>query len=355
MSDRTAKKADAFEGFRNELIARDEEIGSLLPTTISREAFRNTAIIAVKKNPQLLECERRSLHNAVSAAAFDGLRPDGKEGVILPRREKIKVKGDNGKETEKWILVASWQPMTYGIRKRARELDNMVIDAAVVHKNDVFDWDVGDTPYIHHKPTPLDMEPGDMVGVYAIFRRGEDILHREVMRKVDVMAVKSISKQQEGLLWTKFEGEAWRKSAIKRGAKTVPCSDRLEKIIDRFDDMHDVGNGKGKVIEGEVRKLPPPPPPPPPTGIIEHQPATIIKGGSVKEDEGDLPNLRKHLAAAKTRDELDDLQRNYAGAIMAVSSEEREEIIKVIQEAKARIEKFETEGTEEPPFDGDDR
>jgi RecT family len=208
MSDRAAKKGDAFEGFRNELIARDEEIGSLLPTTISREAFRNTAIIAVKKNPQLLECERRSLHNAVSAAAFDGLRPDGKEGVILPRREKFKVKDDKGKETEKWHLVASWQPMTYGIRKRARELDSMVIDAAVVHKNDTFDWDVGDTPYIHHKPTPLDTDPGEMVGVYAIFRRGDDILHREVMRKVDVMAVKSISKQKDGLLWTRRQDGA---------------------------------------------------------------------------------------------------------------------------------------------------
>jgi hypothetical protein len=50
-----------FEGFRNELVARQDEIAALLPSTITREAFVNTAIVAVKNNPALLQCDRRSL------------------------------------------------------------------------------------------------------------------------------------------------------------------------------------------------------------------------------------------------------------------------------------------------------
>ena len=139
-----------FEGFKNELVARQDEIAALLPSTITREAFVNTAIVAVKNNPALLECDRRSLHKAVTAAAQDGMRADGKEGVILPQNEKITV---DGKDT--WIKTARWQPMAYGIRKRAKEMDNIVVDTAVVHENDRFVWTQGDDARIEHTPAPL--------------------------------------------------------------------------------------------------------------------------------------------------------------------------------------------------------
>jgi recombination protein RecT len=350
VSDRQEKKPDHFEVFKNELSVRNEEIASLLPPTVSTEAFINTAIIAVKKNPDLLQCERRSLHNAVSNAAFDGLRPDGKEAVIMPQNEKVKVYDPEAKkQVEKWIKTARYQPMTYGIRKRARELDEMVIDAAVVHKNDAFDWDVGDEPYINHKPTALDSDPGPMIGVYAIFRRGEVILHREVMRASDVEAVKGISKSPDGLMWTKFVGEAWRKSVIKRGIKTVPCSPKLETVINRFDDMHDVGGNGKEIIEGTVapRQLSAPPPPPPsggsrapsPTGVIEHQPATIIKGGKpvADETEDDFTVFRKQLAEATTHSKIAELQSIDAAAIMGADPKVREDLIELIEARKKQV------------------
>ncbi len=229
-----------WAGFQIELRAKEREIASLLPPSIPRERFFNAAIVAVKKNPDLLMCERRSLHNAVSSAAGDGLLPDGREGVIIVQSEKIKVKQSNGIEKEEWIKTARWQPMAWGIRKRARELDDIIIDAEVVHEADAFDWEKGDDPFIKHKPAPLNVARGKMIGAYAIFRKGDAILHREVMYADQIAAVKSSSKNPKGLLWTTFEDEGWRKSVLRRGSKSVPCSEKLETVINRWDDLFDV-------------------------------------------------------------------------------------------------------------------
>lgn len=215
---------------------RAEELAKILSaTTVNRDAFMVTAIVAVKRNPELLRCDRRTLHNAVTAAAQDGLMPDGHEGVILPQWEKIK---SNGREQS--ILTARWQPMIHGIRKRARELGDVIVDAQVVHEADVFDWQQGDAPHITHKPECRGAR-GAMIAAYAIFRRGTEILHREVMLADQIQAVKGISKQPNGIMWTRFEGEAWRKSVVRRGIKSVPAiPEKLRTIVERFDELHTV-------------------------------------------------------------------------------------------------------------------
>lgn len=232
-------KSDWTE-FENELRTREQELASLLPSHISRERFINTAIIAAKNNPDLVLCDRRSLHAAVTKAAEDGLQPDGREGVINVYNEQRERKKGNVVE-KYWVKVACWIPMAFGIRKRAREICGMIIDAQIVCKNDTVVWEQGDTPKFIHKPTPLDGDPGKMIGAYAIFKQGDQILHREVMREAQIGKVKSCVKAKNGLLWTTFEDEAWRKTVLRRGIKSVPSvPDTLQRIITRDDDQYDM-------------------------------------------------------------------------------------------------------------------
>jgi recombination protein RecT len=230
-----AKSAEAahnpFDGFRGEIMSREDELASILPPHISREKFVNTAIIAVKNNPDLLRCDRRSLHAAVTKAAEDGLQPDGREGVITWFKDK-----------DKGCLVAQWNPMLYGIRKRARELCEMIIDAQVVYANDAFVWDQGDEPRIEHRPAPLGTDRGKPIGAYAIFKQAGAILHREVMDEKQISTVKSISRAQNGPMWTKFWTEAWRKTVVRRGIKTVPSVPQLERMISRDDENAELGS-----------------------------------------------------------------------------------------------------------------
>ena len=74
-----------------------------------------------------------------------------------------------------------------------------------------------------------------MIGAYAIFRKETTILHREVMGAEEIEAVRAQSRQPDGLLWTKFVGEAWRKTVVRRGFKSVPCSEHLQTVVQRDD------------------------------------------------------------------------------------------------------------------------
>jgi len=242
---KSAKKTDVgqalspLEHFEIQLHEMDGAIEDLLPKHISKARFMTSAITAATQNPDLLKCKALSLFGAIKKSAQDGLLPDGREGVITP------FKGE-----------ASWNPMTYGLRKRARELDGIIIDAQVVHENDQFLLHQGDDPRIEHTPAPLGQARGTMVGAYAIFRQGDEILHREVMDKKGIEDVHGQANAKNSLMWSKFTGEAWRKTVVRRGIKTVPCSERLETVIRRDDEFFDFDDGPV-----DVTPISPPDPP----------------------------------------------------------------------------------------------
>lgn len=231
MSD--GKKIAMFRQFQGELTQRQEKLFGLLPKHITPERFMYWAVTAVARVPKLLLCNRNSLHDAIVKAATDELLPDGREGVIVPRDEKGGVK------------LACWQPMVHGIRKRAAEL-GIIIDAKVIYANDTVEWEEGLNPILRVTPTALDQDPGDMIGAFAIFRRDGRVLHHEVMRRVDILKVKAVSKQPNGALWGKWEDQAWVKTVVRRGSKSVPSiPEKLQTVIERHDDDFDLNGGGG--------------------------------------------------------------------------------------------------------------
>jgi phage RecT family recombinase len=243
-----------WEAFEAELKGKTGEIAKMLPPSIPKDRFINAVITAVKKTPRLLACHRRSLFIQIEKAATDGLLPDGREGVLLPQHDK--VQNSAGKYVD--ILGVLWNPMTWGIRKRAREIDGIVIDTQVVHANDKFSRKQGDHPCIEHEPPPLGSERGAMVGCYAIFKLNDQtILHREVMDADQVAKVKAKSKQPNGSLWKDFPEEAWRKSVLRRGTKSVPCSEALQTVIERWDDNFDFSAQPAVVTAPPTTLLPP--------------------------------------------------------------------------------------------------
>jgi recombinational DNA repair protein RecT len=315
--------------FQGELESREQEIVNTLPSTIKPEVFKNAAIIAVKRDPGLLNVNRRSLHQAVTAAARDGMMPDGKEGVIIADK--------NG---------ARWQPMAYGIRKRCRELDNIVIDCQVVYKNDHFLWSQGDDARLEHHPAPLDTAPGLMIGAYAIFRKGSEILHREVMRKDEIEAVRSVSKQPNGLMWSKFTSEAWKKTVLRRGIKTVVVSDKLRTILERDDEAH---------FDLNHQRLAPPPIPPaiPAPPIHEIEEVEQVNGRPFEESveqeapeeaqpepEVEIPELstiKALFGSARSKKSIAAMEQRMKPGIMLMDEDTRAAAVEIIQAAKGRV------------------
>ncbi len=247
------KALAVWEDFQVEINNRADELASQLPSNVSRERFINASIAAVKQTPDILKATPRSLFAAITKAAQDGLVPDGREGIIT-------VYGGEAK----------WNPMIYGLRKRARELDDIIVDAQVIREKDEFAWEAGDTPRLTHRIKIGDRGP--MIGAYAIFKNGDEgILHREVMDADQIAKVREQSNAKDSLMWTKFDTEAWRKTVARRGFKSVPCSAPLERLVQRDDDM----------FAFEPKDVTPPSPPEPPEPPM---------AGSATADENGAPD-----------------------------------------------------------------
>lgn len=179
------------------------------------DRFVRVALTAIQQNPALLEgkVHTGSLYNSVIQCAQDGLLPDGREAAFV--RWYDKKSGTN---------KIRYQPMIGGFRKRAAN-HGFSLEAHVVYEADEFDYELGLSPVLKHKPAPLGVDPGRMIGAYAVARHPD---HSEpfvdVMRQSEIEQVRAVSKQPDGDLWTKWTGEAWKKTVARRLFKTLPLA-----------------------------------------------------------------------------------------------------------------------------------
>lgn len=197
------------------------KIGQALIAGVDRARFIRTVLTAIQSSPWLIECDKGSLYNAVLRAAQDGLTPDGREGALVAFKGKV-----------------AWMPMAYGIRKRLAKC-KILVEAHVVHANDDFSWELGDEPRILHVPVRLGSERGEMVGAYAIARTADGQTMHEVMDKEQIEAVQKQSRAGDSLMWTQFKSEAWRKTVLRRLAKSIPAlDDSVEDMFKRDDEQY---------------------------------------------------------------------------------------------------------------------
>ena len=218
---------------------RDEMLG-FLPSDLDIDSYMKSVSTALVMNIEIfLECTPESIKRACIKAAQDGLRPDGKESALVKYWNKEALKPDGTKGANE----AQYMPMVFGLRKKAREKDHIIIKAMVVHKADQFMQYEGDDGRIEHMPAPLDVDAGPVIGSYAIFMKEDlTILHREVMRLTDINSVRAASKSPNSPAWSKWFGEMAKKAAVNRGAKSVPMSDSTRQVIDRDNDLYDFSN-----------------------------------------------------------------------------------------------------------------
>lgn len=288
-------------------------LANMLPRHIPVEQFRATVEAALRNNPDILQADPLSINVAITQAAEDGMKPDGREGIITVYNEK-RIKKERGKpDREYWVKTAKWTPMLLGITKHAND-HGILLDAQVVCENDDIDLVLGTQPQITHR-VDVKKPRGKMIGAYAVFKAATDkaTLHVEYMDATAIGQVKSCSKNAKGLLWTKFEDQAWCKSVIRRGSKRVrslPSS--LLRAIERDDDQYtfDAPPAAAPQIAPRLHQqaLPPPPPSiadieskkPVPAEITDAEPSPQPQEVQRTPGEKFLDALGEKLAACKT-------------------------------------------------------
>lgn len=203
-----------------------------LPRHIPVERFKRVILTALNLTPDLLGADRRSLFNAATKAAQDGLLPDGREGALVIFKDF-----KSGKQLVQWI------PMTFGLIKKIRQSGEIAsIAARVVYKNEIdqgrfkFVIEEGEERLIH-EPI-LWGERGEPMLAYATAKFKDGTVQHEPMTKADIMKARGASKSsgKEHSPWNKWEDEMWRKTAIKRLVKYLPLSaedNRLQSALAR--------------------------------------------------------------------------------------------------------------------------
>lgn len=187
------------------------KIKDALPPGIDPDRFVRVTLTAIQQNPAVANGDRQSLYSSVIRCAQDGLSPDGKQAALVMFGDKVQ-----------------YMPMIGGLRKIAAD-HGIIMATGVVHKNDHFEYELGVKPFKVHKPAPLDQERGDAIGAWAEALDDDGNLYLEVMGKGDIEQVRTASRAKNGDLWTKWWGEAARKTVGRRLFKSLPLADKLDE------------------------------------------------------------------------------------------------------------------------------
>lgn len=226
---------NALEVFRSDLTRMEQQFAAALPEHIPPARFTRVVMTAIQNNPDLLRCSRQSLFNSCMRAAQDGLLPDGREGAIVPF------------DSERGANTASWLPMIAGLRKKARnsgELSDWY--AEVVRDGDEFDYQLGDNPFIFHRPAKASTGREAITHAYSIAVLKDGTKSREVLTIGQIEEIrKKFARSKKGP-WNDpvTYPEMCRKTVARRHSKSLPMSSDLDTLLRRDDDLYDFGEAR---------------------------------------------------------------------------------------------------------------
>lgn len=205
------------------------ELRVALPSNISVVSFKQVAIAAVNKNPDLAHADRGSLFTSCVECAQDGLLPNGKEAALVIYKTKAQGNG--------YVSKVRYMPMIAGLYKKARSSgDIQTLRSHVVYEADHFVYSLGLEPNLEHEPA-LMADRGKAVGAYAVARLQDGTVELEFMPTAEINEVRKASKSPDKGPWAKWWSEMARKTVVRRLYKRLPTSTELDRIIDR-ENMH---------------------------------------------------------------------------------------------------------------------
>lgn len=223
---------------RNDLDAMTSQFQAALPAHIPVERFGRVVMTAIQNNPDLLKCSRKSLFNAAMKAAQDGLLPDSREGAMVPFKGEV-----------------TWMPMIGGIRKKVRNSGEIATwDVHAVFEKDAFEFELGDEPFIKHKPYLGDR--GKLIAVYSVATLKSGEKSRDVMSVAEVEKIRALSKGSN-TPWNNptFYAEMAKKTVARRHSKVLPMSSDLDDLIRRDDHLYDLDGARDEAQVDRPKSL----------------------------------------------------------------------------------------------------
>lgn len=216
-----AKAKHPLISLREHFETRTGELKNALPVHIPPERFIRVVLTAVQLNPDLLAADRQSLWNAALKAASDGLLPDGREGAIVPFKDK-----------------AQWMPMVGGLLKRFRNSGQFKsVSVDIVREGEEFSyWKDEHGEHMRHVPGDGSGKP---IKAYALATTIDGGVMIRVMTEAQINKRRNASRAKNSPLWNEWTEEAWMKTVLRNLAKHLPTSSDLDDLIRRDDELYE--------------------------------------------------------------------------------------------------------------------
>lgn len=217
--------------FRQTLDVMEPQFQKVLPSHLPVAKFRRVIETALQMNTKLLQCDRRSLSQACMLAAQDGLLPDGRDGVITMFK------------TREGGFTAQWMPMISGIRKKVHNSGELLDwNVQVVQEGDEFEFELGDNPFIRHRPSLTGGRSRPVIAAYSIATYKNGFKSREFMNIDQIEEVRRATSRGEKGPWSNkvFFPEMCRKTVARLHAKQLPMSTDLDETLHRDDALFEI-------------------------------------------------------------------------------------------------------------------
>ena len=211
----TAKPANNFPAV---LEKYKSEIAKALPKHLNADRMARIALTSFRRNPALGKCEPMSVFAAVIQAAQLGLEPD-----MMGRSYLVPY----GKEC---TFVPGWK----GLVDLVNRSGNATVWTGAVFHGDEFDYQLGDSPFVHHRPAGENDENA-LTHVYAVGRvKGSEWPVIEVWTIERVRKhLNRYNKQGDRHYAKKGNMEMYaRKVALLQVLKYMPASPELNQAIE---------------------------------------------------------------------------------------------------------------------------
>lgn len=247
--------ADVMARFVQELDAWSRGLYESGRSSAEVQFFKDVLQTAVSEKPELLYADRRTFYNSAKKCFLDGCLPDGRDAALVVYRTKVKVRDSEGIDVEASIDAVQYMPMVQGIRRKMLESGFVTYAFAdAVYEKDNFRHVRGLHASIEHETPALGKDRGKLIGCYAIIKLSNGEVLLDSMGEKEVMAAKAQGRAGDSsLLWSKFPWEGYKKTVLRRLAKSAPVSPNIRRLVDREDEPFD-----GEVDEsGKMRSSAP--------------------------------------------------------------------------------------------------
>jgi recombination protein RecT len=135
------------------------QLALALPKHMTADRMARLALTAFSRSENLQKAEPRSIAGSLMTAATMGLEPGvNGQGYLIPYFDK-----------RKGMYICEFVPGWKGLVDLANRSGRCTVWTGAVFEGDVFDYALGDSPFVRHQPQDED-DPAKLTHVYAIGR-----------------------------------------------------------------------------------------------------------------------------------------------------------------------------------------